>query len=48
LQIWEAGTKLVYTTDYTVSASTGVVSFADTHAANGAFAVAKVMFIPAC
>lgn len=48
LQIWEAGTKLIYTTNYTVVASTGVVTFVGTDPAAAAFAVAKYQFVPGC
>lgn len=47
LQIWDAGTKLEYTTDFTVDTS-GVVSFVGTDPGDGNFAVAKVLFDPGC
>ncbi|MHC4558863.1 MAG: hypothetical protein ACYS80_16345 [Planctomycetota bacterium] len=47
LQIWEAGTKLVYTTNYSVDTS-GVVTFVGTDPAASAFAVCKVLYTPDC
>lgn len=48
LQIWDNGTKLAYTTNYTVSTSTGVVTFVSTDPESGQFAVCKYMFNPDC
>jgi len=48
LQIWEGGTKLTYTTNYSVSTTTGLVTFVGTDPAAAAFAVCKVMFEPTC
>lgn len=47
-EVWINGTKQTYTTHYTVSASTGVVTFTGTLPASGNFAVAKVRFLPDC
>lgn len=48
LQIWDNGTKLVHTTDYTVSTTTGLVTFVSTDPAAGNMAVCKVVFNPSC
>jgi hypothetical protein len=48
LQIWEAGTKLVHTTNYSASTSTGLVTFVGTDPAASAFAICKVQFAPSC
>lgn len=48
LQIWDNGTKLVYTTNYTVNISTGLVTFVGTDPGSGHFAVCKVLFAPTC
>ena len=48
LQIWEAGTKLTHTTNYSASITTGLVTFVGTDPAAAAFAVCKVMFEPTC
>jgi len=48
LQIWNGGTKQVYTTDYTVDTGTGVVTYVGTDPTSGQFSVAKVLFNPDC
>lgn len=47
VQMWTAGVKKVYTTDYTLVAATGVVTFAAAPAA-AAKVVLKQKFIPTC
>lgn len=48
LQIWDNGSKLAHTTNYTVSATTGLVTFVGTDPASGHFGVCKVMYNESC
>ena len=48
LQIWDNGTSLVHTTNYSVNVSTGLVTFVNTDPATGQFAVCKVLYTPDC
>jgi len=48
VQIWDNGSKLVYTTNYTVVTSTKVVTFVGTDPADTQFAVIKYQFTPGC
>lgn len=48
LQIWDNGAALAHTTNYSVSATTGLVTFVGTDPAAGHFSVCKVMFNPDC
>lgn len=48
LQIWDDGTKLTHTTNYSVNTTTGVVTFVGTDPADTNFAVCKVQFTPGC
>ena len=48
LQIWEAGTKLTHTTNYTVSTTTGLITFVATDPADGAMTVCKVCYVDSC
>ena len=48
LQVWEAGTKLTHTTNYSVSTTTGLVTFVGTDPAAAAVAVCKVKYTATC
>lgn len=48
LQVWEAGTKLTHTTNYSVNISTGLVTFVGTDPAAAAVTVCKLKYTPAC
>jgi hypothetical protein len=48
LQIWDNGSKLTHTTNYTVNTTTGVVTFVGTDPAAGQFAVCKVQYAADC
>lgn len=48
LQVWEAGTKLTHTTNYSVNTTTGLVTFVGTDPAAAAMTVCKVLYTPTC
>lgn len=48
LEIWEAGTKLAHSTNYSVNTSSGLVTFVSTDPADGAFTVCKVRHLADC
>lgn len=48
LQIWDNATKLTHSDNYSVSTSTGLVTFVSTDPADGNYAVCKVQFPPDC
>jgi hypothetical protein len=48
LQIWDNGTALVYTTNYSVVTTTKVVTFVGTDPAAAHVAVMRYQFIPSC
>jgi hypothetical protein len=48
LQIWDNGSKMTYTTNYSVNITTGLVTFVGTDPAAGQFAVCKVCYSDSC